>query len=56
MKLRLNKIGKYLKICYTIMLVSQFGQYKNSGWNGDFSYSLYYLKGKAYFLPTFDKE
>lgn len=54
MKHFLRKFGRYLKVCVTIMVVSTFGQYKNSGWNGDFSYHLYHLAGKPYFLPNFE--
>lgn len=54
MKHFIFKFGRYLKICVKIMVVSTFGQYHNSGWNGDFSYHLYVLAGKPYFLPTFE--
>jgi hypothetical protein len=41
-----------LRIAFTLIMARTFGEYKHSGWNGDFHYARYKWRGKEWCIPT----
>lgn len=45
------KLVHTLKIVSTLILARTFGQYINSGWNGEFDYVRYRWRGRDWCIP-----
>lgn len=48
----MKKLFSTLKICTTLFMARTFGEYKHSGWNGEFEYARYIWKGEDWIIPT----
>jgi len=47
----MRKFMQSLRIASTLVMARTFGQYVNSGWNGEFEYSKYIWRGNAWIIP-----
>lgn len=47
-----HKLFGTIHILSCLALARTFGEYRHSGWNGEFNYARYTWRGKQWIIPT----
>ena len=47
-----EKLGRTLRLAFTLVMARTFGRYIHSGWNGQHNYASYEWRGRVWLIPT----
>lgn len=48
----IRKLLRTIRVMSCLGMARMFGEYRHSGWNGEFNYARYVWRGKEWIIPT----
>ena len=47
----MRKLWHTLKLASCMVMARMFGEYQNSGWDGNVDFAIYHWRGRSWFIP-----